>query len=200
MTNEEQANEFLRVVGTKIKTHQNTLNYLASKYRYKDQDGLDDILQDVILSCYNAIKNKGLEGDGYNAYLAKSIPRAFQKASEAYQKQHQGRAVYAEKYLDEEFFVMSPKTPTTTVDWDFYMSILEADSDQDGPPLDEEKFRTAFDSLPAKYQEVLNMRVDKMKYREIYRILNLKPSCLKLRIKTARHLLLKKYRILLNDN
>ncbi|RZK45083.1 MAG: sigma-70 family RNA polymerase sigma factor [Hymenobacter sp.] len=195
MTNEEKAQEFMGDVGNRIPYFYKTLNILANQCSYEDKDALDDLIQDVILTCYASIVRKGYVGSAYTAYFQESIRNAFFKLLKK-QSREKSKLVTNLEAQHKEVDDYKPSARVEVVpEWMSLVVLPDQDEDKD-ERYDQALLRVAFDALPLKFQEVLNMRVDGLRYRQIYRTLNLTPSCLKLRLRTARIELLKKYNIL----
>jgi RNA polymerase sigma factor (sigma-70 family) len=174
-TNEELAQEFMAAVAANYHKHKEHLRIQKLKWQARDAFDADDVLQDCLVKCYDKILRSGLSsGYHYNAYFNTALTNNFQYYN---QKRQRNRDFSFEWLLEEDVHVVAN------------LSDVAEQEDADRLHAHHVAIAAAFTQLPEKYQEILRMDMNGLKYKEICRVLNLTMGQCKMRIKTGRDLI-----------
>ena len=185
----QQANQFMKAVANDYHKLQSGYANLCKGYRYYDTESAEDLYTDALVKCYNSIKARGFVGSYYTAYFTTSLRQNLQNHinKETATNRKQNLTLNSKTTDGEEYYTMHIK-PSPLVEYDTID--YEEDYEEDYRLLVERiKLEIAFKALPAKFKEILNLRYDEMKYREICRILQIPMTTVKTRLNTARKLL-----------
>lgn len=185
----ETATAFLDFINRSYAKRQSNFNYHLKRLKLADIPDATDIFNDTILLCYDAINKKGFNSKAFGAY--------FDKAAEFnlinYNKSNAKNKLTSIETTDDEYHDDCFVSAIT----DYQMQQYE-DKQKENMVSDtiiRQKLATDFNALcefkalPEKYREVLMMRSNGLKYREIARILGIKVGQTKMRLKTARDII-----------
>ena len=173
----------------KHKTH-----LLVQKHRWKVYGAFDadDVLQDCLVKCYEKIIRSGLSsGYNYNAYFGIALTHNFQY----YAQKRRKTSDLSFDFLLESTDQSDDAEMARSYELARVLHQMSDDEATDGiaqaEAIDQhyEAINTAFEKLPEKYQEILRMDMNGLKYKEICRVLGLRMSQCKMRLKTARDLI-----------
>lgn len=187
--NRYQANCFMNAVAADYTKLQAGYTNLCKSYKYFDSESAEDLYTDTLIKCYNSVKVRGFVGSYYTAYFTTSLRQNLQNHinKEKATNRKNNLTLNTKTTIGEEYYTMHVK-PTTQVEYDS-IDYEEEHEDDYRKLVERIKLENAFNALPAKFKEILNLRYDDMKYREICRILGIPMTTVKTRLNTARKLL-----------
>lgn len=184
-TNEETAQEFMAAVSANYHKHKEHLRIQKLKWQAVDAFDADDVLQDCLVKCFDKILRSGLDGGyHYNAYFNTALTNNFQYYN---QKRRRNRDFSFEALTDEDATGSDAATLVALAETGDFTA-FDA-SGQDADEAHHVAVAAAFAALPEKYQELIRMDMEGLKYKEMCRVLGLKMGQVKMRIKTGRDII-----------
>jgi len=208
LSNEQQATEFLNYVARKLNKLKKHLRIRLVEYEIFSAHDSDDIMSDTILEVHGTISRNGLsEGQYYNSYFNISLNNSILKHKEKRDKKRWDQTSF-EYHLESEENE-EDATPISQVLHRIANDDAEEDNEGSGnsafqpfAPFTEpndhseaaknahmEAVLATFNTLPDKYREILWMKANGLKYKEIARALNLTIGQVKMRVYSARKLI-----------
>lgn len=195
--NRKSATLFMQAVADVYNKLQRSYKNLCKSYKYADIEAAEDVFGDTLLKCYATIKTRGFIGTYYTTYFTTSLRQNLQNHINKEKNTNRKRNLTLNTKINDsgdEYYTMhvKPNIKDEIVD----NENEEEYEDNYRKLVERIKLEKAFNVLPVKFKEILNLRYDGMKYREICRILAIPMTTVKTRLNTARKLLkntIKKY-------
>ena len=177
----QQANDFIAFYYRTEGDRKNKLQKLSASFHLTDDAALEDEFIMTLTKCYNKILQKGFEfkkGDGkdfaryFDTALTQNLLQYIKRLKSQTKKEN------TIDNFNHPYFSFEKSTPAP--EFDFTIEV------NDKQQVYEDLLREAVESLPEKYREVIYMKVDRMKYQAMERVLGLTNGMVKSRLVTAK--------------